>query len=495
MFKKLFDRVTRTNRERADYYDNARGDIQATNLSVVMYSSICGVIVVGALMVLASFLVDSWSPSTGYYALLVVLAVFFVVALRMHRRGTASAVAVNTLMFTFITVLFAFVIFIDAYITADAPSSFVPLLFIVVPVLFIVPMRVIFSLMGVFEVVYIACLLSFKVPPLYQSDIFNSVVGLLISILVVFITMTLRARNNVTEQRYRKLSMIDGLTGIMNKVNCENAVRNILQMSDEQQLNALIIVDIDDFKSVNDTLGHKVGDVVLEKVGAQLLSTFRDKDVVGRVGGDEFMVLMRDVPGAEVVERKCDQVGQAISRIAISGGGSITCSVGAALQTPGMNSYETLVRSADDALYEGKHLGKARCVLHVVQSPIARTQGKGLLLVADDDEVTRTMLRNQFQDTYDVVEASTGAEALSAISLYREELSVIFLNLLMPGLGGLQVLGYLQSRSMLKNIPVVVISADSSGESAILRAGASDMMTKPIDPTVARDCVERALAE
>lgn len=110
------------------------------------------------------------------------------------------------------------------------------------------------------------------------------------------------------EQNSWKLkSQIDEMTHLFNKITTEKMVTSVLsEFSQKKQ--ALIVVDIDNFKSVNDILGHKVGDHIICVVAGVLSSLFRNIDIIGRIGGDEFVVLMRNVPDYNVVTKKAAQL-------------------------------------------------------------------------------------------------------------------------------------------------------------------------------------------
>lgn len=110
------------------------------------------------------------------------------------------------------------------------------------------------------------------------------------------------------EQNSWKLkSQIDEMTHLFNKITTEKMVTSVLSEF-PQKKQALIVVDIDNFKSVNDILGHKVGDHIICVVAGVLSSLFRNTDIIGRIGGDEFVVLMRNVPDYNVVTKKAAQL-------------------------------------------------------------------------------------------------------------------------------------------------------------------------------------------
>ena len=170
---------------------------------------------------------------------------------------------------------------------------------------------------------------------------------------------------DIDEQK-RKLQYLqsqaerDLLTGIFNHVSTKSKINDYLLFDGHNGAHALFILDIDNFKTLNDTHGHYAGDTALAAVAKCLVSTFRVTDIVGRLGGDEFIVFMKDANNAEYVSSRADDICRAIRALDAAGDGSIrlTCSVGAAFYSAHGKNYDELYKSADAALYSAKERGK-----------------------------------------------------------------------------------------------------------------------------------------
>jgi diguanylate cyclase (GGDEF)-like protein len=124
---------------------------------------------------------------------------------------------------------------------------------------------------------------------------------------------------------------------------------------------SLLFLDIDDFKQVNDTLGHRVGDLVLKALGTYLQDAVRQADLVCRYGGEEFVVLLSETDTREA-KISAERLRQGISRIKVNLPDRelrFTVSIGVAQLTPGMDG-DNLVKAADHALYQAKQTGKNR---------------------------------------------------------------------------------------------------------------------------------------
>ena len=128
----------------------------------------------------------------------------------------------------------------------------------------------------------------------------------------------------------------------------------------------LLIIDLDDFKQVNDRYGHLFGDAVLVQAARAIKKLFRNKDIVGRIGGEEFLVLMKDVTDAAIVNQRCSQINEAFHEIMKEQlqDRKLSCSIGVAFAPEHGTTYFELFCDADQALYQAKDLGKDRYVFY-----------------------------------------------------------------------------------------------------------------------------------
>ncbi|MBQ7186077.1 MAG: GGDEF domain-containing protein [Ruminococcus sp.] len=177
---------------------------------------------------------------------------------------------------------------------------------------------------------------------------------------------------------------IDLLTGILNKLSFEEYAGSCLANSLETERHALIILDIDNFKGVNDTLGHAYGDKVLKKTGEILRSTFSDDDYLGRIGGDEFCVLVnarfdtKEKFDAFLLE-KCKALSSAYHNYYSGRDGSykISASIGVALWPDNGRSFSELYAACDSALYRSKKSGRDTYTFYASDDPDKESEGGG----------------------------------------------------------------------------------------------------------------------
>ncbi len=171
-------------------------------------------------------------------------------------------------------------------------------------------------------------------------------------------------RRRALEERLRHLAGHDALTGLCNRMRLEDRLGHAIRRSrrDGRGL-ALLYMDLDGFKAVNDTYGHHSGDHLLVTVAERLRSVLRESDTIARMGGDEFAVVLEGgvtVEGAVVVAEKLIALAATpYPGIALG----VTASIGIALFPGDADSTEALLRAADAAMYQAKHDGKNRYTL------------------------------------------------------------------------------------------------------------------------------------
>lgn len=165
----------------------------------------------------------------------------------------------------------------------------------------------------------------------------------------------------IANQRLIDKAERDPLTGLYNKSATKTLIQSCLRTDSRETLDAFIIVDVDNFKMVNDTLGHLFGDSVLTDLAQELQDLFRANDVIGRIGGDEFIVFLRGMNHRSHIESKASDICKIFSLIYNDdeSGVKISGSLGIALFPNDGDSFDELYRKADIALYKSKRAGKS----------------------------------------------------------------------------------------------------------------------------------------
>ncbi|TMD18352.1 MAG: diguanylate cyclase, partial [Chloroflexi bacterium] len=165
------------------------------------------------------------------------------------------------------------------------------------------------------------------------------------------------------EEKLTHQAFHDSLTNLPNRAAFRIHLDHALQADTDRRI-AVLFLDLDDFKSVNDTLGHEMGDQLLVAVGARIASTLRPGDTVARLGGDEFAVLLRNMEDEQIAYRVADRITRQLAPPFAIGGKEIAmhASIGIAGLVSGQEAADDLIRNADVAMYIAKSKGKARYV-------------------------------------------------------------------------------------------------------------------------------------
>ena len=179
------------------------------------------------------------------------------------------------------------------------------------------------------------------------------------------VCMLMYARNvndeKLREQNLKEGAERDSLTKLYNRATIQHKID--YELSDASMMGktcVLYMMDLDNFKVVNDTYGHLYGDAVLCEITSRIKSVFRGSDIIGRVGGDEFTVFLSDVPSYDFVLEKAESICQAL-RDPVKfdmKGFSLSCSVGIAISPQNGMVFKDLYEAADEALYTAKSAGK-----------------------------------------------------------------------------------------------------------------------------------------
>jgi len=177
--------------------------------------------------------------------------------------------------------------------------------------------------------------------------------------------LTIGTVEDIDEFEQERLSLsekatTDCLTGLCNRSETEKTINERLEKLEENEHSAFAIIDLDDFKNINDDFGHDCGDRALIFFSEKLRATFRFGDVIGRLGGDEFVVYMTLTSDRKVVERRIQELMESLKMKRADDNTDmpdITCSIGCCIASKG-DTFEVLYKRADSALYESKTLGK-----------------------------------------------------------------------------------------------------------------------------------------
>lgn len=180
--------------------------------------------------------------------------------------------------------------------------------------------------------------------------------------LIVLINVINRAVYAKQNKELQNKAETDLLTGLLNKIATQKHIEEYLEGEGKNKNAMLCVLDIDNFKKINDTLGHAFGDQVLSELGAGIRSEFRITDIVGRIGGDEFLVFLKDIKTDEIRVKEAARVAGFFKDFKAGDyvKYSATASIGVAMYPKNGKTFEELYKAADRGVYLAKQRGKNR---------------------------------------------------------------------------------------------------------------------------------------
>ena len=186
--------------------------------------------------------------------------------------------------------------------------------------------------------------------------------------LLLYLVQNIEERKK-NENKLKLEAERDPLTQLYNKMTTRSLIEECFEKNPSAQ-HALIIIDIDNFKTINDTRGHAVGDQILLAFANELSRNFRETDILGRAGGDEFVLLIKNIQSIALVCDKLQQLTSAFKKYGIDNGfpGRLSTSIGVAIFGKDGSTYEELFKRADAALYEAKRNGKDQYKFSITRS-------------------------------------------------------------------------------------------------------------------------------
>ena len=285
---------------------------------------------------------------------------------------------------------------------------------------------------------------------------------------------------------YRRELYTDALTGSYNRRYFEDQLK-------EQRMDAgIAMIDLDDLKTHNDIYGHVAGDKVLVTVSAAIISCVRKTDRLVRYGGDEFLLVMPGISPEAFVE-KLHRIQNVIRSMSVEGYPQLKLSVSIGGTLTNGEAVGKAMCRADEYMYQAKTSKNTivtekdgqRTPEEIVAAG-RRNASRYRILIVDDSEMNRMILSEMLKGEFEILEAENGSVCLDMLSRYEMKISLILLDIVMSGMDGFGVLEYMNRNNLIKDIPVIMISGEDSGE-VIKRAyemGVSDYIKRPFDMEV-----------
>ena len=258
------------------------------------------------------------------------------------------------LIYLSISLLFLF----GAFITQNKPHApaITFIAFLIITPMFMIdrPYYMSFELICA-STIFLVWMYQIKDREIWEADLMNTIIFTLVGIVIHILVNSSRIKEFVLIKKVNKQKDTDELTGLKNKAALTRKINKF--MNDESNSKGtLFILDVNYFKTINDTYGHDIGDIVLKDLGNYLKEKFHNKEIVGRFGGDEFVIFLKNMDDAdeavkiatEVVNETAEQIKLPTDEVQFS------VSIGVAIYRGKEKNYSELFKKADIALYKTK---------------------------------------------------------------------------------------------------------------------------------------------
>lgn len=308
---------------------------------------------------------------------------------------------------------------------------------------------------------------------------------------VDLLTVLIENRFNM-KQDWERSIVIDELTGAYNRKHFNRMMKQcIANYERTNRVFSTVMIDLDYFKTVNDTYGHLKGDEVLQAFVATAQNTIRQEDILCRYGGEEFALILPDldsVQAAQLMERMRERFSSLLFQVDEIDTFQVTFSSGITEIAAHNNHIEKLVEEADQALYSGKRSGRNQTVVY--SKELAEDKHDSILnvIVVDDDSLIRDLVITRFSHwklasskKVQAHEYADGKSFLESDWFNDGEKYIILLDGSMPNLDGLEVLRRLRQNYPEQKILIIMLTARNNKTDIVqaLQAGADDYVVKP----------------
>ncbi len=272
----------------------------------------------------------------------------------------------------------------------------------------------------------------------------------------------------------------DVITGIYNRHYYEDRLKNVTATA------GVAVIDINDFRLYNEAFGHHVGDIILNTVAQAISHSLNKSDVLVRYGGDEFLVIFNDTK-KEDFYHKLTQLSDLVRRIAVPGYSQVQLSVCIGGIYADSLVLSDAVTKADAVMLQGKANGKNVVTdCQDLEDELSQKQEKQKILLVDDSRMNRHLLMNILSDSYEIIEATDGKQALDILDKKKGEIALMLLDIVMPVMDGFEVLSRMASNHLIEDIPVIMISSEDASDTVrkAFSYGVSDYISRPYDAKV-----------
>lgn len=346
-------------KERSKYFSLAKDEIARYNINTLVLAASLSLTITLLFFVISPYIVKGWKVTKEYLYLLPMFTVFILISTLYRRKEVLSFSFVQVLCILFYSCLMLNFVLISVIPYPDMADSFVGLFIIIMPTLLILRQYQVLLISLIFGGLNIFLSMKFKTGATLAHDVFTTMAAILFSQAVSIPIFSLRLQNFHSQLRLQRISATDHLSGLSNKLTVETRARQMIENKNPPSW-ALAILDIDDFKRINDIFGHQQGDNVISVVGHAIQTLQNDSVYAGRIGGDEFLIAFENITSRDDLIRTFEKARREVTSICSENYGlHLTVSVGICFgDNTNPTTFAQAFADADQALYQAKAKGK-----------------------------------------------------------------------------------------------------------------------------------------
>ncbi len=345
----------RINEFSEDVFSINEKEIKEINQDTISVVGLVSSILTGILW-FASFFLSQFKENRNLYFLIAIIMIICLLINHFYvKKGNRAG---NILIYSMLFSIYMFGILLGSMSLRDENATAICVLLTVLPMFFIAHPMKINLISTVSYVIFYILAIQYKENAIVNHDIINATIYLILGYFVCYYSVRTKLENIIARKELKDQRDIDFLTNLLNRGAAQKRVDDFLESCD--RLSVMLLLDIDNFKGVNDTYGHDKGDEILIETALLLASVFEPKGIISRVGGDEFVVFIPEIKDLSELYEKIEKIIKEMKRDIREEGKHclISASIGIALAPEDGDTFEKIYKSADIAMYNAKKNGK-----------------------------------------------------------------------------------------------------------------------------------------
>lgn len=359
---KLFD----INKLSKKYMIDNSDEVRISNQRMLKTISVIYLIVIIAYNIIVPIFFSDWGVNYVYQIALIAHVIVLPIILLRYRKTPRSLKEIQVVSGIVQLYVMTFVVIVSILpFEYEQPAVYFAPIAMGFAVIFVYSFRTAVILYCIEALTMIVTSFIFKSTEVFNVNMFSTVLSIVIGIYMMYVLYSNRARESKHRKKLRKMGQTDKLTNIYNRAATEMMSQEYMQANRNTKY-ALMIIDIDEFKSVNDTYGHQTGDMVIQSVAKIIEDAAGANNIAGRMGGDEFMIFVRSWDTMDDIKEIAGQILNNAKKIEMPDDRvHISCSIGVcALKEDEWMEYDDMFSCADKALYYIKENGKCSCAFY-----------------------------------------------------------------------------------------------------------------------------------